>query len=188
MLRIIIVACGLLMAQMASAGVMAEPFVGLASGSMTGTTTTGGTLTPTEHTTFGLGGRLGYRWGSFWTGLEASYYTGSAKASGSSYTWTDTTMGLLLGYDFPNKYRFFVGYMPSSDIKQKDDSGTEATFKGSAVKVGIGYFFQPRWTFNVELLIHSFSKVASGSAELAISDVYGSLKDTPLAITFGYMF
>lgn len=188
MLRIIIVAFGIVFAQMASAGVMAEPFIGLASGSMTGTDLNGAKLVPTEHTTFGLGTRLGYRWGGFWTGLEASYFTGSAKAGSSSYTMTDTNIGLVLGYDLPNKYRFFAGYMPSSEIKQKDSSNSEAAYKGSAVKLGVGHFFQPNWSFNVELLIHTFSKVGIGGSELATSDVYGSLADVPLAITLGYVF
>lgn len=188
MLRIFIVVFGVMFAQWASAGFMAEPFLGLASGSMTGTTLTGGTLTPTEHTTYGLGARLGYRWGGFWTGLEASYLMGTAKASSSSYDWTDTNMGLMFGYDMTNKYRVYAGYMFSSDIKQKDSSSAEATYKGSAIKFGIGYFFQPRWTFNVDLLMHSFSKVAMSGSEASVSDIYGSLKDTPLMISFGYVF
>lgn len=188
MLRIIIVAFGLLVTQFASAGMMAEPFLGLASGSMTGTDLNGAKLIPTEHTTLGLGTRLGYRWGGFWTGLEASYFTGNAKAAGTSYTLTDTNIGLMFGYDLTNRYRFFLGYMPSSEIKQKDSAGSEATYKGSAVKLGVGHYFQPHWTFNVEILIHTFSKVGVGGSELAISDVYGSLADAPLSLTLGYVF
>jgi hypothetical protein len=187
MLRIFIVVCGVMFAQLASAGFMAEPFLGLESGSVTGTDLSGASFTPTQVTTFGLGTRLGYRWAGFWTGLEASYFTGTGKTGSTSSTITDTNAGLMFGYDFSNKYRLAAGYMVMSNVNDKDDSA-EATYKGTAFKVSVGYFFQPRMTVNVEYLSHSFSKVSSSTQELNVSDVYGSLKNDPILLTFGYLF
>lgn len=185
-MKILTFIVGLCLAMPAFAGLMAEPSIGVASGSLGGTTPSGGTLTPTTHDLIGFGVRVGYRWTSAWTVLEASSFTGTGKAGSSSYDMSDTNIGVLFGYDFA-KYRLFAGYMPSSTLKQKDSS-SEVSYTGTAMKFGFGTYLTANWTVNVEMLVHNFSKVSMGSAELDVSSVYGSLKDIPVIVTLGYVF
>ncbi|MBX2987156.1 MAG: hypothetical protein KF802_04595 [Bdellovibrionaceae bacterium] len=177
----------LLLAQSAFAGLMFEPSIGFGSGSLGGTTKTGETLTPTEYSGLNIGVRLGYRWGESWLALDAGQISGTGKAGSSSYDMSDTNIGLLYGYD-QKTFRFYGGYMPSSVIKQKDSASTEASYSGSAVKIGVGRFLTPKVTINLELVWHMFSKVKAGETEASVSDVYGSLKAAPIGLTFGYVF
>ena len=185
-MRFLIAVLGFCFSTSAFAGFMFEPTLGLSSGSMTGTSaTSGASLTPIEHYGLGLGLRFGYGWTSVWTALEGSYVTGSGKSGSTNYTVTDTNIGVLLGVNF-SMNRVYAGFMPSSTISIKDTS--EALYKGTAIKVGYGHFFNPRLSVNVDLLIHTFSKVSTSGVEVNTSSLFSKLADAPISVNVGYLF
>ena len=99
---------------------------------------------------------------------------------------TDTNIGALLGVNF-SMNRMYLGFMPSPTLSMKDSS-SEVLYKGTAIKVGYGHFFNPRLSVNVDLLIHTISKVSTGGTEVNTSSVFSKLADAPISVNVGYLF
>ncbi len=174
--------------QSALAAFMIEPNLSYTSGSLKGTDLSGDTLTPLNYSGPGVGLLVGYRWSGAWTALEGTYLSGKGKSDSNTYDVTDTNLGAVLGLD-ASRFRIYAGYAPSSTFKIKDGTTSiETSYKGTAVKAGVGVFLRPRLTLNLEYINQSTSKISTSGFEFKASDLYGSLKNESFSLKLGYLF
>ncbi len=145
----------------ANAGVMLEPYVGYASGKM-GDESSG----KSDGKGLYYGARAAYNMMGFFVGGE---YQGS-KLKVDSTPKTDNTMtdmGAVVGFEFPILLRIYGTYFFSS--QDKATFSPEITFKGNAMKLGIGYTAFPLVAFNVEYYTSTYNKASNGSQSVTLT-------------------
>lgn len=147
--------------QTATAGVMLEPYVGYASGKM-GDKSTG----QDDGKGMYYGARAAYNMMGLFIGGE---YQG-AKISLEGNPKKDssvTDLGAVVGYEFPILLRFYGTYFFSSEAKVT--FSPEITFKGNAMKLGVGYTAFPLVAFNVEYYQSTYNKASNGSQSITLT-------------------
>lgn len=174
----------------AHAGLLLEPYLGysissteLILGSGSGTGADGVTL-KFDNTGTVLGGRVGMTIPMFFFAIDASALTGTAKyksSSDSTYTSVDqtlngTTLALVGGVNLLI-FRAYAGYGFLTETKFSA-SGTDATYKGTTMKVGASFTGLPLVALNLEYFQDSYSKVklSSGDFDLKSSGIYKDFK------------
>ncbi len=176
----------LLVGLQASAGFVAEPFLGYASGSTKATSLTGAEGSST-NTGIGFGVRAGYLFGqSFWASAEYTGGSGKDKDSGGEQDYTRTATGVVFGYKIP-KYNFWAGYGVSEKIAFKSDS-LDLYLSGTNMKFGFGYELGSRIYVNVELIIPTYKKFGNSTREFDISAAYSKLTASMAVISFSMPF
>ena len=201
----------ILFSQMASAGILIEPYAGVSQNTFTGTDSeslgsgdSSGKSAPTI-----VGGRLGYKFAMFWAALDYNSATGKFKSSasaadegnlGGEHNMLKSQSWLDVGFDFPIMLRGWVG-MGSTNTNIMIDrdavSGvwSDFTLKGSSTKVGLGFSGIPFMSINVEYVMTSYSKADTSSNFAAIegkdkdiSFYFKEFKDNAINITVSAPF
>lgn len=169
------------------AGLIADPFVGLNTGSSNGTTIAG-VKTGSNNSGLDYGLRAGYLFGqSFWTAIEYTGGSGKDKDSSSETDYSRTATGLVLGYKLPNKYNIWLGYGVSDKITYKT-SLIDLYTSGTNLKFGFGYELAKNVAVNVEYVLTNYSKFGSGSTELNLKDVYSKYDVSFAVISISFPF
>lgn len=136
----------------AKAGVMLEPYLGFATGKL-GDKATGKSDGSGPY----YGARVAFSTLGFFVGGE---YQGSSLKidTNPKSDGTTTDIGATAGYEFPILLRVYATYFVDSQLKMKV-SGTNYTYKGSAMKLGIGWTAFPLVAFNLEYYTPTYTKL-----------------------------
>lgn len=147
--------------QFANAGVMLEPYVGYASGKI-GDESTGKSNGKGVY----YGARAAYNMMGFFVGGE--YQGGKLKVDSTPKTDNSITdMGAVVGYEFPILLRVYGTYFFASE--DKATFSPAITFKGNAMKLGIGYTAFPLVAFNVEYYQSTYNKASNGTQSATLT-------------------
>ncbi|MEO0335266.1 MAG: outer membrane beta-barrel protein [Pseudomonadota bacterium] len=162
----------------AFAGIHIEPFLGYSvSGNYEsdfGSTTDGDYVSDGPQ----IGARVGYGMLGFFGALE--YEMSSMTADGDDDSSIDQTLlGVSVGYEFPILIRGYATYIFSADGKSDDDFDSE--FKGTGVKLGVGYTGLPFVAINFEMTQLNFNDYESNSN--AADDAFESFDATYYTIS-----
>jgi len=148
----------------ANAGLLLEPYLGYGMGSSKNGTGTN------DDTGLEYGARVAFETMGFFVGGE--YMGGSVKSKdktgGKTYTLTPTNMGLAVGYQFPVLVRAYATYFFTADSKV--DTNPAVTYKGSAMKIGVGYTGFPIIAINLEYISTTFTKGEVGGVSGTLSN------------------
>jgi hypothetical protein len=149
MTKIFLALITLLAASTARADLLIEPYVGYGTGH------NGQSTTYTQNGAE-FGARVGYQSLGFMLGLD--YMSGSVtdKASPSD-TITPSDFGVFVGYKFPMFLRVYGEYVPLSDPKVSNSSGT-AKPDGTALKAGVQFTGLPMVAIGLEYYKATYSK------------------------------
>ncbi|NUN05323.1 MAG: hypothetical protein HUU57_06145 [Bdellovibrio sp.] len=152
-------------ANVANAGILIEPYLGMESGKYTSGTGDG----KTEFTNMGV--RVAYTLPVLvWIGADATIgMSGKYKPdSGGDVDAKRTSIGAVVGVDLPILLRAWAGVGLSNEIKV--DSADNVKYKGGYTKFGIGFTGLPFVSLNLELIKDDFkdftSDLGSGDADL----------------------
>lgn len=129
----------------AYAGLLLEPFVGMAFNSSGEVANTDVDITGTS-----VGGRLGFQHLGFMLGLDGRQDKWNLDPeSGSELDITGQTLGFFVGYEFPVMLRLWANYIFTSEF-ENDDSDLKYT-EGSGTILGVGYKALPFVSLNLEI-------------------------------------
>lgn len=147
----------------ASAGILLDPYVGFGAGK--------GKFTSPAASEFDLGGteigaRVAYSIPLFFFGADYVMVSGKTKVSSGAGVDSDLSANalyLMVGAHIP-LLRGYLGYsvMGSSTIKS---SGTETTYTGSSMKVGVGFTGLPFIALNLEYYRDTFNKFKNATTD-----------------------
>lgn len=167
------------------AGILIEPYFGYHNGTIEYTTTSNPTTLKDTTPGFGVGARLAYTFMIPFIGIDLEYVTGKDKSESGTETDTTEFMAFLMaGAQFPFGFRAFVGYAPLDTIVSK--TTPEITLTGSAVKLGVGYKFNPFMAINAEYIIHSTTKYKTSGVEGNITDIFPKYNYNSYLVTLSF--
>ncbi|NQZ01359.1 MAG: outer membrane beta-barrel protein [Bdellovibrionales bacterium] len=108
-----------------------------------------------------LGARIGYGMLGFFGALD--YEMSPMTADDDDEVGIDQTlMGLAVGYEFPILLRAYATYVFSAE--GTSDSSIDAVYKGSGLKLGVGYTGLPFVAINFEVTQLTYDSVESDSS------------------------
>ncbi len=156
---------------MAQAGILIEPYAGYASLKSSGTVDISGTEGEIEESTLDgmvYGGRLGVGISNFGIGVD---YSQAPQDTGSDLK----NLGAFGMVSFLN-LRFWGTYIFSSEIGvELADYNESGAFKGSGVKVGLGWSVLPFVSLNAEYMMINNSKEDLNTITAVDQDLKGFL-------------
>lgn len=169
----------------AQAGLMLEPYIGYEMGGGKATYTSDATQSYTNKATGStVGARVGYKLPlMFWLAADYSMTSGSDKyeyvnsALNDSPSYNRTSLYATVGMDFIVLVRGYVGYSLSNENKVKFNTG-EATAKGSAYKVGVGFTGLPFVSINAEYVKYTYTDLSGSNGSAKVSDLYSSFDNS----------
>lgn len=144
------------------AGLLLEPYIGYESGTFKDFGE--GKLTGTQ-----IGARVAYTLPVFfWVGVDAATGSGTFKPDvGNEETGTRTTVGAVVGVDFPILLRAWASYGFMNELS------FDSKLKGKNYKVGVGFTGLPFVSLNVEYMNETFDDIDGITLPTAIkNDAY----------------
>ena len=171
--------------QAAFAGIHLEPFLGY---SIAGDYEAdfGSALTDDgQYTSSGpqIGARVGYGMLGFFGAVE--YELSPMKPGGDNDDTIDqTNLGVSVGYEFPILIRGYATYIFQARGQAGDDNDT--LYKGSGVKLGVGYTGLPFVAINFEMTTLNYDSVESDSS--LIEQNFDSLDATYYTVSLSIPF
>jgi hypothetical protein len=163
----------------ASAGFMAEPYLGYGTGSYKTDSSS------TTNTGYIVGAKIGFKFGNgAWVAADPEIGGGKTKPeSGTETDYSSTQAFLDVGYDFP-AVRAYAGYALMNELTNKDTVETKLK-GGSTYKVGLGWRATPMFTVGVEYMMSTPKENEIGGVS---GDLVGKNDLTFTALTLGYTF
>jgi hypothetical protein len=152
----------------AFAGFHVEPFVGYSLSGDFDQEVGGSTLNSGDYTSNGpqLGARVGYGMLGFFGAVEYELSPMLAAPDDNDYDDVDinqTLMGVALGYEFPIAIRAYATYIFSAEGKGSLDN-VDPVYRGSGIKLGVGYTGLPFIAINLEVTQLTYDDVESDSS------------------------
>jgi hypothetical protein len=154
-----------LFTQHSYAGIMIEPYLGYAAGTVDTKDTNDVSVSNAQAaSTYGL--RLGAKVLMAWLALDymASNGTATPNDSSAKFDFSTTSLGATAGVNLILGLRLFAGYGFSNDLTLKKTAG-DVSAKGTYTKAGIGISPIPFLSFNLEYIMSKYSKVNIGTGK-----------------------
>lgn len=150
---LLVLAMGLGFASTSHADILIEPYIGYEMGKGTAGTTDF-KLSGTD-----LGLRVGYASPvMFWAALDYTMGSGTFDPDGgSSGDGKRSSLGAVVGLDFPILLRAWLGYGFTNDLKLDSD-----TLKGKYTKLGVGFTGLPFVSLNLEVISDTWDDSSGG--------------------------
>lgn len=179
------------------AGILFEPYIGYESGSINYKFKgAAGVLYPETYkdtaTGAAYGGKLGFTFPFFFFGVDANLFSGTQKydpkleASPAQQSLTRTTIYALAGINL-YKVRLWLGYSPSDQMITKE-SGTEVTYSGTAMRLGLGYMFVPHFSLNFEYDTHTVTDSTVGGSQRKMDDYFSQFTYNAFMVSASFPF
>lgn len=181
LIKLIIATLTLSATTFANAAVLLDPYLGH---TITGDWEMGAADEKFTNLTFGS--RLGYQTiEGLQFGLDVQLGKGKFNYQGGGDDSTSNTdFGAFVGYQSFMGFRAYFAYMFSGQYKV-DSANNPPTFKGSALKIGVGYQFMEHFTMNLEYIANTYGKVKD---EDGTSDLGSDLKANAIMISASFPF
>lgn len=154
-----------LLTQHCYAGILIEPYLGYAAGSVDTKSTANVSVSNVQTaSTYGL--RLGVKVLMAWLAMDymASNGTATPDDSSAKFDFSTTSLGATAGVNLILGLRLFAGYGFSNDLTLKKTAG-DVSAKGTYTKAGIGISPIPFLSFNLEYIMSKYSKVNIGTGK-----------------------
>ena len=180
-----------LAASAAQAGLLLEPYLGYGFGTVEAKQNSGATAKSTLTMPV-LGGRVGYEGFLVHAAIDYSLpLGGTSKGDSGGAEDADISGGsslfAVVGVHIP-LFRFWGGYGIIYDLTLKDD-GAETTYKGTALKAGVGFTGLPFVALNLEYIMGTTDKLKTSSGETSVSDLgYSSVKSNLVLLSVSMPF
>ena len=179
---LLILAIGLGFTSTSHADLLVEPYLGYEMGS--GSDTNGDFKTDAVN----MGARLG--WVSplmLWVALDYNLgVSGNYKpdyAGGTNESSKRSTLGAVVGLDFPILVRGWIGYGFTNEIQLDDANSTK--IKGTNTKIGVGFTGLPFISLNLEYIKDDFKDVETDAGD---SDFDGDHSSYMLSVSLPLEF
>lgn len=170
-----VVVSSMLILPAANASLLLEPYLGYHLGSWS----QGGTSNNMNGVSYG--GRVGLQHLGLMGGIDFMGGNWTDKASPSN-TVTPSDLGVFVGFNFPVMIRVYGMYGFNSALKF-ENSGTSDTYKGSDLKLGLGFTALPFVSINLEYITGTYTKHNAGTLTNNLTDsMFGLTVSLPLVL------
>lgn len=162
----------------AHADILIEPYLGYAFGKVKGQNSAGEDITNKDSgVTFG--GRFGWQQMGLMLGLD--YQSGQwTRDTDPKLDVTPSDLGFFVGYNFPILLRAYGEYVFSAQEKVSVN-GFSNTYKGSGIKLGVGYTALPLLAIGLEYKANTYDKDNQGVTPPSVKEeIYAVTVSLPL--------
>lgn len=164
----------------AHADLLLEPYIGYAWGKARATNTAGDEIS-NKDTGVTYGGRVG--WERLGLMLGVDYQSGQwTRDTSTKLDVTPSDLGVFVGYNFPILLRAYGEYVFSAQEKVSNANGSN-TFKGSGIKLGVGYTALPLLAIGLEYKSNVYDKDNNAvTPPSAKEEIYALTVSLPLTL------
>ncbi len=188
----------LLSSEAALAGILFDPYVGYAVGSLRkdGNASHPDTATQTVDSSGSIdgmayGARAAWMFGRFFLGGEYQGIRATVKLKDSteeSAAWNSSAIFGIMGWQFFTGFRLYGG-ITVRPYEATEDTSPEATkFEGSARKIGVGYRYRVPAAINIEYVEYSLGDVEYGGTKGKVKDYYDKLNYNTVLVNVSFPF